>query len=138
MTGASYDYDHLARFVREVRLELGLAITAVAEAASMSKDTYKRVETGKPIREANYGKIDKALHLAPGSCLAVLEGAEAAEVVTPPGRGRPGALAVSLETAVRDAVASAVISSSDTLTAAQIRDLSQRILEELKDRGILE
>lgn len=118
-------------------MELGLSITAVAEIAGLSKDTYKKVEAGRPIRDASYIKLDSALRFAPGSCRAVLEGADAVATISAGEAGRVHALTVAPETAARDAIASAAIATTGNLTAAEIRALSERILEELRDRGVL-
>jgi transcriptional regulator with XRE-family HTH domain len=134
---SSSDYARLADTARERRLELGLSIVAVAAAAGMSKDTYKRVEAGLPIRDASYVKIDKALHLAIGSCHDVLSGADIVATARSGDELQLRTLSVAPETAAKDAVVSAVIATNGSLTAAEISDLSQRILEELKDRGVL-
>lgn len=133
-------YHRLAALVGGRRMALGLPIAAVAEAAGLSKDTYKKVEAAQPIRDASYAKVDKALRLVPGSCRGVLDGADALADAAATGRDglRVHALTVAPDTAVRDAVVSAAIATSGTLTAAEIRDLSQRVLEELKDRGLLD
>jgi transcriptional regulator with XRE-family HTH domain len=137
MNAQEHDYQRLAEVVRDRRLELGMTIAAVAEAASMSKDTYKRVEAAQPIRETNYVKIDKALHLAIGSCIDVLGGAEIVATALSGSEHQRRTLSVAPETAAKDAVVSAVIATNGSLTAAEISDLSQRIVEELKDRGVL-
>lgn len=136
--GDTSDYQHLAQLVRMRRMELGLSITAAAEAAGLAKDTYKRVEAAQPIREVSYAKIDSALGFDSGSCRAVLSGADAVKVVEPQLDLRVHHLRIPPETAVRDAVAAAFIATSSSLTAAEIKALSDRVLEEFKDRGILD
>ena len=136
MTDDTSRLEYLAEIVRERRMELGLSITAVAEVAGLSKDTFKKVEAAQPIRESSYAKIDEALQFARGSCRGILDGAAGAAI-----NGFAGArihtLTVAPETAARDAIASAAIATTGNLTAAEIRALSDRILEELRDRGVL-
>jgi transcriptional regulator with XRE-family HTH domain len=137
MTDDASGHERLSEIVRERRMELGLSITAVAEIAGLSKDTFKKVEAAQPIRESSYAKVDKALRFAPGSCRDVLEGAGAVAVTAEQQGIRVHALTVAPETAARDAIASAAIATTSNLTAAEIRALSDRILEELRDRGVL-
>ncbi|MFD5221412.1 helix-turn-helix domain-containing protein [Streptomyces tendae] len=137
MTEHASRLEHLAETVRERRMELGMSIAAVAEIAGLSKDTFRKVEAAQPIREASYSKIDRALRLAPGSCRDVLDGADAVAVAADYGDFRIHTLTVAPETAARDAIASAAIATTGNLTAAEIRTLSDRIVEELRDRGVL-
>lgn len=55
-------------------MELYTSRKAAADTASVSKDTWQRVEEGLDVRETTYVKIDKALGWASGSCLIVAEG----------------------------------------------------------------
>lgn len=130
------DYERLAKLARARRAELGLAITAVAKEAGMSKDTYKRLENGMRIWDLKYSQVDSALGWASGSCLAILEGsdprqsaedAEGAEVVTH-----------KLDPEDFDhAFVSAMIATKGDLTGNEIRELSNRVIAELKRRGVL-
>lgn len=70
------DLPRLAAHTKQRRLGLHLARLAAAKAADVSKDTWQRVEEGKPVREMNYAKIEPVLGWAPGSCLAILAGGE--------------------------------------------------------------
>lgn len=71
------DLDRLAKHVKAHRLELYPSRLAAAQAAGISKDTWKRVEEGEPdVREKSYAQIEFALGWATGSCLIVAEGGE--------------------------------------------------------------
>lgn len=49
---------------------------AAADTAGVTKDTWQRVEEGRPAREMSYAGIDRALGWALGSCIAIAEGGE--------------------------------------------------------------
>lgn len=68
------DLDRLARQVKAHRLELYPSRLAAANAAGISKDTWRRVEEAEEVRDATYAKIDKALGWATGSCVLIAEG----------------------------------------------------------------
>lgn len=70
------DLGRLAKRVKAHRLELYPSRLAAAAAAGISKDTWKRVEEGKPILEVKYAQIDRALGWATESCVAISEGGE--------------------------------------------------------------
>lgn len=139
---APRDLDRLARVAKARRLELGLARNKTAAEIGISKDTWKRVEQGQPVREMNYAKIDAALGWAVGSCLLVaegghpvpsepsddLEGARISTVVEPlgPDAGEEVARAVQV----------ASLGTTD-LSAEEIRELSDRVVEDLRKRGII-
>ena len=96
----------------------------------MSKDTFRRVEHGLPIRDSSYSKIDTALRWATGSALAILAG-EGGPVEIEAGPTDGITIATIPDAVLKGAVTKAIIATSDTLTAREIRDLSDRVLEEL-------
>lgn len=73
---ATRDLDRLAKHVKAHRLELYTSRDAAAAAAGMTKDTWQRVEEGRPVRESSYAKVDRALGWATGSCVSIAEGGE--------------------------------------------------------------
>ncbi|MEU3851793.1 hypothetical protein [Streptomyces sp. NPDC029554] len=75
---ATRDLDRLAKSVKAHRLQQYPSRDAAAEAAGITRNTWKRVEEGQEVRESTYGKVDKALGWAIGSCLAIAEGGEPA------------------------------------------------------------
>jgi hypothetical protein len=130
--------DKLAELAQARRRELGLTLSAATRQAALAKDTYRRVEQGLAIRDSNYTKIDKALQWAPGSAVAILEGATAAITVEldPANAGVMHAAIPAKE--LKGAVASAILAGADSLTAREIRDISERVLAELRQRGLLD
>lgn len=132
------DLDRLARVATQRRHELGLARNKAAAEIGISKDTWKRLERGEPIREINYGKIDGALGWAIGSCVAVAEGGDPIPIEA---SGDDAVIAhvpvEGLQGEVQDAVAVAAVVTTPDLTAREIKALSDQIVEELRKRGIL-
>ncbi|CAH9419552.1 hypothetical protein SGL43_06607 [Streptomyces globisporus] len=125
----------LATYVREGRLELRLGIAAAAEKAGMSKDTWRRVEEGSRVRDTSYAKIDSVLGWAPGSALSILDGEEVIQVQAP-GVGSAAAARIP-ENDLDRAITSAMVAVVDNMTAAEIREVARRVVEDLKDHGIL-
>jgi transcriptional regulator with XRE-family HTH domain len=136
---APRDLKRLEAHVKARRLELGLAIKQAAADAGMSKDTWIRVERGAPVRDLNYAKIDVVLQWAPGSCQAVLEGRN-------PLPGRPAEsdpdVTISaiprgdVDEEARDVVQLAAIATTG-LPADEIRALSDRVVHDLRVRGLI-
>ncbi|MFD7660996.1 hypothetical protein [Streptomyces sp. NPDC059788] len=136
------DLTRLADYVLHRRLDLRLSRAAASAAAEMSKDTWHRVERGQPVREMNYKKIDKALGWAPGTCLSVADGQEPVLLTGELAPGQYGAKIVEPQgvdaaAAVQRSVESASIAVTDHLTAQEIRDLSARVVADLKKQGII-
>lgn len=127
----------LATLVTQRRADLKMAKIDVARAAEIQINTYSKVEDGKSVRPVTYGKIEAVLGWARGSCIDILRGAAAATLV----EGSESGAAISpirsgdLADDVGDAVQSAAIAVSDSLTAPEIRELKRRVLEELRKRG---
>ncbi|MFK0182499.1 hypothetical protein ACIQVR_41855 [Streptomyces xanthochromogenes] len=133
------DLGRLASQVKARRLELGpVPLKKAAENAGISKDTWMRVEAGKPVRDMNYAKIEPVLEWAPGSCVAVAEGRSAVPVA--PSRAEPG-VSISVlqpehvDDEVREVVQLAAIATTSGLTADEIRALSDRVAKDLRTRG---
>jgi hypothetical protein len=133
------DLGRLAALVRERRLHLGLGIEPAAKLAGMSKDTWKKVEAAQNVRATSYTSIERALQWAPNSCMRILSGHEPVIAETSAAAG--GAIAIipkeELERQVGDAVNSAALGVRSDLTADQILDLNERVLNELRKRGVL-
>lgn len=104
----------------------------------MSKDTFRRVELGLPIRDSSYAKIDKALSWAPGSSVDILGGADGPIAIESSSIGGGFVLASVPDDELKGAVTNAIVAVSDTLTAREIRDISERVLEELRQKGLLD
>jgi transcriptional regulator with XRE-family HTH domain len=133
------DLDRLADAVKNRRIQLNLSIRRAAEAAGVSKDTWMRVESGGGVRHMTYDKIEAVLGWTVGGCRKIMDGqepvlldldvdADARFTAVPP---------EMLEAEVGTAVQGALIATTDDLTAAQIRQINERVIELLRARGIL-
>ncbi|MEE4419562.1 helix-turn-helix domain-containing protein [Streptomyces bugieae] len=126
----------LAELIRQRRIDLDKPKVALAAAAGISPNTYLKVEEGRAVRENTYKALDAALGWASGSCRAVLDGAaEPIEIDRGPG---DTVIARIPEEDLGQALTSAIVAVSDSLTAPEIRDMSRKVVEELKRRGLLE
>lgn len=135
---ATLDLQRLAERVEKRRLQLNLSIVRAASLASISKDTWKRIERAEPVRHLTYDKVESALSWTVGSCRKIMDGGEA--VVLDDAGAEPQIIAVPpevLEGEFRDAVQGALIATTDDLTSAQIRQVNERAIEILRSRGIL-
>lgn len=135
------DYPRLADLARKRRADLGIGLTdTAAKAADMSKGTWQRVEKGMPIRDTNYIKIDRVLQWAPGSCMRVLEGGESVpvqDVEGAPGVQKSAIPPEAVEGEARDVVQLALIATAKGTTAEEIRAMSERVVQDLRDRGLI-
>ncbi|KOU20914.1 hypothetical protein ADK52_25310 [Streptomyces sp. WM6372] len=134
------DLDRLATAVRTRRTELRLGVEPAAKLAGISKDTWKRVEAGLKVRDTTYAAIDRALQWAPGGCVAILEGDEAVPTEEAAGDDTVRLSKIpkrELERIMGDAVQSAALATKGDLTGTQILELNQRVMEQLRERGIL-
>jgi transcriptional regulator with XRE-family HTH domain len=127
----------LATLVIQRRSSLGMNKIDVARGAQIQINTYSQVEAGKSVRPVTYGKIEPVIGWARGSCLEILRGAAGPTLISPSTGGatvspiREGDLAEDVAAAVQEAA----VSVSDSLTAAEIRELKRRVVEELMKRG---
>lgn len=128
---------------RRRRADLGLALNdATAKAGGMSKHTWQRVEKALPIRETNYVKIDGLLQWAPGSSIAVLEGGEPTPVSQmaeeeAQGVQKSAIPAEVLDSEARDVVQLALIATAKGTSAEEIREMSERVVRDLRERGLI-
>src|SRR5690606_6420581 len=131
-----------ANLVIRRRSTLKLHKVDVARAAGIEVNTYSKIEEGKPVRATTYTKIEPVLGWAAGSCLDILSGATAATLSAE----SPGPAVVSpvhaedLAADGGEALQNAAVAVGDTMTAAQIRALKQRAVDEVlalwEKRGI--
>ncbi|RPK56184.1 anaerobic benzoate catabolism transcriptional regulator [Streptomyces sp. ADI96-02] len=132
----SEDYEALGRAVREARIRQGMTQTQLAEVAGVSRATLQNLERGGRLRSLNLVKIESVLGWAPGSVQALLEGGAPSPIEEMP--EAVGASSVTLsEEELAQAVTSAMVATVDTVTAAEIREVARRMVEDLKQRGIL-
>ncbi|MZE79612.1 hypothetical protein [Streptomyces xinghaiensis] len=131
--------DRLAERATRRRLELGLGVEPAARSAGISKDTWKRVERGARVRDTSYAHMERALGWAPGSCRLVLSGGEPVPVER--AKADPEVVIASLpreevEASIRQALESAAIAVTD-LQASKIREMNERVLEDLRRRRLI-
>lgn len=121
------DPQRLGARVKAHRLQLYASRDAAASAAGISKDTWQRVEEGRPVRESTYVKVDKALGWAPGSCTLVGEGGEPvlAGESSPPRAGSSGLTAEA-------ARAAAYAAARAAMPRAPIADVDEFVAEFVK------
>ncbi|WP_394436169.1 helix-turn-helix domain-containing protein [Streptomyces sp. SGAir0957] len=136
------DLERLAAQVRQRRATLGLNLEPAAASVGMSKDTWKKVEAGQKVRDTSYARVEKALQWAPGSIGRILAGKQPITASKSQG-GADDDTRLStipkpeLERAVGDAVQAAAMRTKGSLTADEILELNDRVLQELRERGIL-
>ncbi|MFF4489494.1 hypothetical protein ACFY0F_23845 [Streptomyces sp. NPDC001544] len=137
------DYERLAAIARRRRAELGLALNDKnAKDGGLSNRTWQRVEKGLEIRETNYVKIDSLLQWAPGSCLRVLEGGEPvvisdmadADAATVQKSPMPKEV---IDEEARGVVQLALLATAKGTTAEEIREMSERVVRDLRERGLI-
>lgn len=139
------DLDRLAKYVKQRRLERFSSRKAAADAAGISKDTWFRVEAGREVRETSYAGVDRALGWVTGSCVTISEGGEpvpaeylegegAAAVAVRPPTAWVGA---SAEEVVRKAIADGALVAAPGLQIGEMRDLTERVVQTLREEGVL-
>ncbi|NWF25303.1 hypothetical protein HW130_03320 [Streptomyces sp. PKU-EA00015] len=138
---APRDLDRLAKAVKARRLQLHPSRLAAANAAGVSKDTWQRVEEGLSVRDVSYAKMDPALGWVVGSCMLIADGGDPVPVVQHEAAGSafesvsiPPSL---LPEDVRGVVTDAAMATTPGLTVREIQELSDKVVEELRKRGIL-
>jgi DNA-binding XRE family transcriptional regulator len=125
----------LAGLIAQRRVDLGMNKIDMARTAGLTITTYSKVEAGLSVRDVTYAKIEPILGWALGSCRAVLDGGEPVPVSS---SEVPGVVIAAIpEEDLSQAVTSAMVAVADNLTAAEIREISRRAMEELKRRGVI-
>jgi hypothetical protein len=143
MPSTDRDYERLAQAARRRRAELGLALNdANAKAGGLSNRTWQRVEKGLEIRETNYVKIDRLLHWAPGSCIAILEGGEPVPVADMADADAASVQKSPLSREVIDkkalnTVQLALVAMAKGTPAEEIREISERVVRDLREQGLI-
>ncbi|MEF9521367.1 MULTISPECIES: hypothetical protein [Streptomyces] len=135
------DYERLATLARRRRAELGLALNDVnAKAGGLSNRTWQRVEKGQPIRETNYVKVDGLMKWAPGSCLKVLDGGDPVpveDVAGAPSVQKSPLPQDVIDKNALDTVQLALIATAKGTPAEEIRAMSERVVQDLRERGLI-
>jgi hypothetical protein len=130
----------LGQLVQTRRTELKLGVEPAAKLAGISKDTWKRVEAGLKVWDRSFAGIETALQWAPASCRLILEGGD--PVINEPAEESPDTKIAKvpkseLERLVGDAIQSAAIKTKGSLTGDEILELNERVLKELRERGVI-
>lgn len=127
----------LAKLVIHRRRELGWHKVDAAKAASLTHTTYMRVENAQPVRDVTYAAIEKAFGWAPGACHAILDGLEEAPLAGDISKGARFAPAVNVDETARKAIRDAVIAVTPETSAGKTAELEQRIVDMLRERGVI-
>lgn len=124
------DWSELAKEVRRTRLELGLTMEALAEEAGVSRMTVHSLEQAMERKRmpAALPKVESALKWPVGRAVAILQGRHV-EARRAGSAGFPEELTRSIE--------HAVIATKGDVTAAEIQEMARRVLEDLRERGII-
>ncbi|MFE0800138.1 hypothetical protein [Streptomyces sp. NPDC058812] len=140
MTTTPRDLDRLAQTVKRHRMQQYPSRDAAAEAADMTRNTWKRVEEGKNVYESTYIKVEKALGWVVGSCIAIAEGgapALAAEA-NGPSAGPSAPAALLTEEEARRAVFEAARAQMPASTPIGALDgFSDELVEILRRAGVV-
>lgn len=128
----------LARLIAQQRVKRGWSKARAAEAARLTITTYSRVEKGESVRDVTYKQIEDAFDLAPGACVAVIEGiAGALQGAGQEVEGVRIAAVADAADGVRRAVQHVVIATLPDTPAGKMAELSEGVLVELRKLGIV-
>lgn len=132
----------LGVLVRDQRVALGYPSKEKAAAAvGLSHVPYRNVENGVAVSDLTYTKIELGFGMLPGSCRAVLGGADSirlqggGELISGARADRPSLENVEAE--ARAAIQIAIGIAAPDVTVGQAERLSDAALEELRKRGLL-
>ncbi|MEV6121423.1 helix-turn-helix transcriptional regulator [Streptomyces sp. NPDC052077] len=128
----------LGRLIAQLRTARGWPKVKAAEAAGLTHTTYMRVEKGLSVHDVTYTKVEHAFGLAPGACMAVVEGSAVAlqEAGVEVEGVRIASVADAAEGA-RRAVQNAVIATMPGTPAGTMAELSDGVVAELRRLGII-
>lgn len=136
----SPDLERLATLVHKRRTELRLGVEPAAKAGGISKDTWKRVEAGQKVWDRSFAGIEAALGWEPGTCRSILDGHDPVTNTTAPSTEAAEVTRIpkdELKRLVGDAVQSAAIATKGSLTGDEILELNERVIQELRERGVI-
>lgn len=135
---ATRDLDRLAKSVKAHRLQQFPSRDAAAEAAGITRNTWKRVEEGMEVRESTYAKVDKALGWSIGSCLAIAAGGNPVLVDGGPAAEAPEPVRRMTEAEARQAVFEAARAKMPSSTPiGDIDAFSDELVEVLRRAGVV-
>jgi hypothetical protein len=134
---ATRDLDHLGTTVKAHRLQRYPSRDAAASAAGMTKDTWQRVEEGRPVRESSYAKVDTALGWAVGSCILIAEGGAPVLAGTAPDPAAGTALERPTAKEVRDEAYKAAEAKMPGAPIGEVRAFVDELVEALRKVGAI-
>lgn len=129
------DLERLAKAVKAARLAQYPSRVAAAQAAGISKETWKRIEESKEVRDGSYAKVEKALGWPGETCDNIAAGAPAPAGPDDADSDLTIRRSEEMDESVRDIVQLAAIATTPGLTGEEIRALSDRITEDLRRAG---
>ncbi|MFG3510194.1 hypothetical protein ACGF5F_32380 [Streptomyces sp. NPDC047821] len=130
----------LGALVKQRRTSLHLGKDEAAKACGVAPMTYRAVEEGRNVRDTTYAKIEARFGFTPGSCQAVLDGADSIKLddgteLFEGAQARPTLDGLADE--LKSAITSAASLTAPDLTLKQTQDMTDLVVEELRRRGIL-
>ena len=122
------------------RTNLGITDKRVAaKRCSLSVTTYTKIENGDPVNAMSYSKLETGFDMRPGSCRAVLDGAESISLNDGTelfAGGRSVRVdSRQLEPTLRDAITKWTRLVRPDITLGEDQAITDGILEELKQAG---
>ncbi|MFB9590804.1 helix-turn-helix transcriptional regulator [Streptomyces racemochromogenes] len=124
----------VGRIAREARAQLGLTQEQLAERAGISRATLQNLERDGRARDTTLAKVEQALGLPPGAVVKAAKGLQPLPALSPvPSEGLTHISAGALG----EAVSSALLLTADSLTAAEIREVTRLVVEDLRARGVV-
>lgn len=132
------DLERLGRAVKTARLAQYPSRLAAAQAAGISKDTWKRVEEAEEVRDGTYAKLEPALGWPPSSCEDIAAGGPIPGEAGPDDDAEVTVLeGDEVDPEVRDIIQLTTIATAPGMTGEQIRDLANQIAKDLLRAGKL-
>ncbi|MFH8410678.1 helix-turn-helix domain-containing protein [Streptomyces sp. NPDC018019] len=131
------DWRRLADAIKRARESAGMTQVDLAERAGMSESSVQNLESGLPRTRIprTLAKVEEALGWAAGSGVDLLDGAPGPVSISKEAGGFY--IAKLSEDELYDAISMSAIAVTDNLTAREIREVSRRVVEELKRRGLV-
>ncbi|MFB6977758.1 hypothetical protein [Streptomyces scopuliridis] len=132
----------LGDLVKQQRIALGYTSKEqAAKAVGLSHVPYRNVENGVAVSDLTYAKVETGFGMIPGSCRAILNGADTIKLqdggeLAQDARSRR--LPVEdIDATVRAIIQDAVGITTPDATMGQAKEISDRALAALRERGFL-
>jgi transcriptional regulator with XRE-family HTH domain len=121
--------------VRKARLAQQTTQTQLSQKSGVARATIQKFERGEPARDISPARIEAALGWVPGSSRDILNGQAESPIAVESLKDDVVAARIP-DGEMEQAASSAVLAVADNMTAAEIREVSRRVVEELKARGL--